>query len=44
MRNMAWKLAPDPFIFQRIICKREFEEVCKLIWTSFGSFTITYKV
>ena len=28
------------FNFQRILCKKESEEVCKLIWTKFDGFTI----
>ena len=30
------------FSFQRILCKKESEEVCKLIWINFDSFPITY--
>ena len=44
MRNVAWKLVPGVlFNFQRIFCKKESEEVCRPIWTSFDSFTITYQ-
>ena len=30
------------FNFQRILCKKESEEACKLIWTNFDSFAVTY--
>ena len=30
--------------FQRIICKKESEEVCVLIWTKFGSFAHAYLI
>ena len=33
-----------PFNFQRILCKKEFEEVNMVIWTNFDSFTITYLI
>ena len=32
------------FNFQRILCKKEPEEVCLLIWTSFDSFVNTYLI
>ena len=30
--------------FQRILCKKEFEEASMLIWTNFDSFAITYLI
>ena len=44
MRNAAWKLVSDLFNFQRIFCKKKSEEVCRLFWANFNSFTITYQV
>ena len=41
MKNMTWKLVPDYFKFQRILCKKESEEVCMLILISFDGFAIT---
>ena len=41
MKNVAWKLLPDPF-FPRIICKKDSEEVITLIWKNFDSLFITY--
>ena len=42
MKIVAWKLVPALFNFQRILCKKESEEVCMLIWTNFDSSAITY--
>ena len=44
MINVNWKLAPGPFDFQRILCKKESEEVCMVIWTIFDSFAIPYLI
>ena len=44
MTNMAWKLVPGLFNFQRILCKKEFEEIGKLVWANFDSFAITYLI
>ena len=44
MKNVAWKLVPVPFNFQRILCKKESEKVCVLIWTNFDSFANTYLI
>ena len=33
-----------PFNFQRILCKKESEEVSMLIWTNFGNSAITYLI
>ena len=44
MKNVAWKLVPGPFDFQRILCKKDSEEVSTLIWTNFDSFAITYLI
>ena len=41
MESIAQKLVLG-FNFQRSLCKMEFEEVCKLIWTDCDSFAITY--
>ena len=42
MENVAWKLVPGLFLlFQRILCKKEFEEASMLIQTNFDSFAIT---
>ena len=44
MKNVAWKLVPSPFNFQRILYKKESEEVwmCMLILTNFDIFAITH--
>ena len=42
MKNMAWKLIPALFSFQRNLCKKENEEVCKLILVSFVNSAITH--
>ena len=44
MKNLAWKLVPSPFNFQRILCKKESEEVCMLILTNFDSFATPYVI
>ena len=44
VKNLAWKLVPSPFNFQRILSKKESEEVCMLIWTNFDSFAVTYLI
>ena len=44
MKNVAWKLVPSSFIFQRILCKKEFEEVGKQICPNFDSFAVTYLI
>ena len=44
MKNAAWKLVPDPFNFQRTLCKKESEEASMLIWTNFDSFAMTYLI
>ena len=41
---MAWKLVWAIFNFQGILCKKEAEEVCVLIWTNFDSFANTYLI
>ena len=33
-----------PVNFQRILCKKESEEVCMPIWTNVDSFAITYLI
>ena len=35
-------MCAGPFNIQRILCKKESEEVLMLIWIDFNSFTITY--
>ena len=42
MKIVAWKLVSDLCNFQRILCKKEYEEAGMLIWTNFESFAITY--
>ena len=42
MKNVAWKLVPGHFNFQRILCKNESEQASILIWTNFDSFAIIY--
>ena len=42
MKNVPWKLVPDPFNFQRILYKEDSVEVSMLIWTNFDSLGITY--
>ena len=42
MKNMAWALVPEPSDFQRIIRRKESEEVCIVIWTNIDSFAIKY--
>ena len=32
------------FNFQKILCKKESEELCVLIWTNFDSFANTYLI
>ena len=32
------------FNFQRIICKKDYEEVCMMILTNFDSFVFTYLI
>ena len=32
------------FDFQRMLCKKESEEVCVRIWTNFDSFADTYLI
>ena len=44
MKNIAWRLVPSPFNFQRIPCKKESEEVCMMILTNFDIFAITYVI
>ena len=44
MKNVACKLVPSPFNFQRIFCKKESEEVCMLTLTNFDIFAITYVI
>ena len=40
MKNVAWKLVPGLFNFQRILCKKDSKEVSMLIWTNFTNFAI----
>ena len=42
MKNGARKLVPGPFNFQRILSKKESEEVCMFIWANFDNFATTY--
>ena len=44
MKNVAWKLVPGPFNFQRSLCKEDSDEVSMLIWTNLDSFAITYLI
>ena len=44
VNNVIWKLVSDPFIFQRILYKKEFKVVCVLVWTNFDSFASTYLI
>ena len=44
VKNVIWKLVSDPFIFQRILYKKEFKVVCVLVWTNFDSFASTYLI
>ena len=44
MKNVVWKLVPDPFYFQRILCKEDSVEVSIMIWTNFDSFAIKYVI
>ena len=41
-KNVAWKLVLGPFVFLRIICKKEFEELYMPVLTYFDSFAITF--
>ena len=36
------KTSSKPFNFQRILCKKESEEACMLIWTNFNNFAIPH--
>ena len=40
MKNMAWKLVPGSFKFQRIIHKKDPEEVCMLIGQTLAVFLL----
>ena len=43
MKNVAWKLVPDPlFNFQKILYEKESEEVSMLMWTNFDNFANKY--
>ena len=44
MKNMAWAPVPGPFNFERILFKKESEEVSMLIWTNIDSFAIKYVI
>ena len=44
MENMAWKIVPGPFNFQRILSKKESNKASMLIWANFDSFGITYLI
>ena len=44
MKDVAWKLVPALVNFQRLLFKKESEEICKQIWINFGSFAITYLI
>ena len=44
MINVTWKLVPDPFNFQGILCKKDSDEVGMLIRTNFDSFAINYLI
>ena len=42
MKNLSRKLVQAFFNFQRIVCKKESEDVCILIWHKSDSFPVTY--
>ena len=42
-QNILWKIWAL-FYFQKVLCKKEFEEVCMLILTNFDTFGITYLI
>ena len=40
IKNVAWKLVPLPFNFQRILYKKESEKASMLIWTNFDDLLL----
>ena len=44
VKNVAWKLVPVYFYFQRILCKKDSAEVSMLISTNFDRFAITFLI
>ena len=42
MKNVTWAQVQTLFNFQRVLCKKESEDVSMLIWTNFDSFAIEY--
>ena len=44
MKNVALRLVPDPFNYQRILCEQDSGEASMLIWTNFDSYVITYLI
>ena len=40
-KNVAWKLVPGLFNFQRIFCKKDSVEASMLIWANFDRFAVT---
>ena len=44
MKKWPGNLFQTLFNFQKILIRKDSMEVCKLIWTNFDSFAITYLI